>query len=165
VSSRLVLDPAYEELLALRAAVLRPGRPPESARFSGDDEPTTLHVGLEHAGRLVAVATASLRPPPEAAQDVLADTLDARGLAWRVRGVAVATELQGQGLGALLMRGLLELLAARDGPRGVFLHARAWVIGFYEQLGFQSVGDRFEVEGIGPHQVMVRRLEELNAAR
>jgi hypothetical protein len=70
------------ELLDLRHAVLRPGKPRESAHFPGDDDPKTLHWVAVQADRVVGVV--SVMPSPK------------DGVLWQLRGMAVDPALRGQ---------------------------------------------------------------------
>lgn len=156
-----------DDVLEVRAAVLRPGKPTDAARFPGDEDPRSLHLAASGAdGSTIGVVTVVLEAPGPAAADVLAGTLDPEGRAWRLRGMAVVESAQRRGIGRMLVSEALERLTAEErGPRGMFLHARAWVLGFYERLGFTGVGASFEVPGVGPHVMMVMRFDGANEPR
>ena len=68
----------------------------------------------------------------------------------KVGRVAVDTELQRQGLGTALMRGVQRHL----GPRRAALHAQAHLEEWYRRLGWKRVGESFEEAEI-PHVKMV----------
>ncbi len=143
-------------LLVVRAAVLRPARPLETARFDGDEDPTTLHLGaFDGDGQLVGVVSVMRERPSSEAAERMTGSLDRTGRAWRLRGMAVVPAMQGRGVGRDLVQAALARLARSAEPRGVFLHSRAWVVGFYERFGFAVVGEPFDVAGIGPHRLMV----------
>jgi len=77
------------------------------------------------------------------------------GLA-KIGRVAVVSEWRSKGIGNLLMRGVLgEAKAA--GFTEAMLDSQAYVVGFYERLGFIAEGDEFEEAGI-PHRRMRKRL-------
>ena len=67
--------------------------------------------------------------------------------------MAVAKSRQGEGIGKLLVKYLLDF-AASKGIKEILIHSRAEVTSFYEQLGFQIYGDEFEEVGI-KHQRMI----------
>ena len=76
----------------------------------------------------------------------------------------VATERQGQGLGALLMTRCLEAARAR-GYDTVWLQVwkeAPWAIRFYEKMGFEIVGSAFFYFGdrVGHDHLMERALSE-----
>ncbi|MFP2933471.1 GNAT family N-acetyltransferase [Pyxidicoccus sp. 3LG] len=85
---------------------------------------------------------------------VLFNPEDAHG--GRLFQMAVAAHLQGQGLGARLVRSLEEELRRR-GFTHVHLHARAPVVPFYERLGYAVYGEPFSEVGI-PHRHMRKAL-------
>ena len=66
----------------------------------------------------------------------------------KLRQMAVRGDRQGKGLGRLLVGAVLEILGG-EGVAEVELHAREPVVGFYEKLGFEVVGERFEEVGLG----------------
>ncbi len=74
----------------------------------------------------------------------------------RLFQMAVAAHLQGQGLGARLVR-TLEAELVQRGFNHVHLHARAPAVPFYERLGYAIVGEPYTEVGI-PHRSMRRTL-------
>ncbi len=77
------------------------------------------------------------------------------GLA-KIGRVAVLSEWRGKGIGSLLMRGVLEK-ATSAGFTEVMLDSQAYVVGFYDRLGFVAEGEVFEEAGI-PHRRMRKKL-------
>lgn len=73
-------------------------------------------------------------------------------IAW----VAVRAEERGRGVGKALMEAMIHRAAA-EGADYVLLNAQTHAIGFYERLGFETVGSIFHMGGI-PHRVMILRL-------
>lgn len=140
----IAMKPVFREDTAdairpLRHRVLREGRPLEDAVFDGDDAPGTRHFLLYWVDDVVAVATIMARPFP-----------DGDGPALQLRGMAVAPEHQGKGLGAQLLVGITEAVS-----QPMWCNARASALPFYEKQGWTPVGETFEIEGIGPHSRMV----------
>jgi predicted GNAT family N-acyltransferase len=74
----------------------------------------------------------------------------------KIGRVAVLRSQRGKGLGKVIMQAMMA-----DGPQlGVThfaLHAQSHALGFYEQLGFEAVGEPFLEEGI-LHRKMLYRL-------
>lgn len=70
--------------------------------------------------------------------------------------VAVVADRRGEGIGRELMVAVERAVAAAGYDR-IVLHAQIPVIGFYESLGYDTVGDRFEEAGI-PHRRMTKVL-------
>jgi AraC-like DNA-binding protein/predicted GNAT family N-acyltransferase len=137
------LTPAEMPLLWwLRAVVLRPGRPADTAVFTGDDDPETIHLGaFTDDGRCVGVTSLLRRD----------------GL--QLRGMAVAPEAQGQGVGAALLHEA-HRVAADEGYDSLWCNARQSAAGFYERHGWTVESDEFDVPGVGPHFKMRYRVPE-----
>ena len=76
---------------------------------------------------------------------------------WKVERVAVLKRFRGQGLGALLMRHVLQH-AKRHGAAEVVINAQLAVEKFYTTLGFVTEGPQF-VEADIPHVRMRLRLK------
>jgi PhzF family phenazine biosynthesis protein len=132
-----------ELLHPLRLEVLRPGQPSESVAHDYDHFPESFHVAaLTDAGEVGACA--SFYPEPYA---------DGRE-AWRLRAMASAPKLRGEGFGARALRFGIEQVRQRGGVL-LWCNARIGAVGFYEHLGFRTVGDEFDIAGIGPHYLMV----------
>jgi len=130
-----------EEVLELRRVVLRNGGPLDSARFLGEEGAGATHVLARAAGVLVGVGT--LLPEP----------LDGAP-GWRVRGMAVASEWRGQGVGSSILAALCGI--APEGGGVFWCRARVRARSLYLRHGFVPYGEVYEIEGIGPHVTMVR---------
>ena len=137
------------EARPLRHAVLRPGLPPETTLYPGDDDADSFHAGAFVAGALVGVATLHHKPPPG----------EADAGAWQLRGMAVAPEQQGRGLGRALAQACGQAAAARGGTR-LWCNGRVSALGFYRSLGFEPVGEVFQLPHSGPHYLLVLRLDQ-----
>ena len=74
---------------------------------------------------------------------------------WRLRGMATAPEVRGQGFGMALLVACVDHVAAGGGGE-LWCNARGPAVGFYRRAGFDVVGDEFDIPGIGPHVVMTR---------
>ncbi len=136
----------YRQTVALRDEVLRK---PLGLAFTPEelaDEKQSLHLACWRDDRLAA--TVVLRP--------LSDTLI------RMRQLVVATELQGMGIGGILVH-YAESVAKRHAYREIVLHARETAVRFYEKLGYTRQGDRFTEVTI-PHYEMRKALDDLKEA-
>ncbi len=78
------------------------------------------------------------------------------GNPYRLRGMATDTNFQGQGYGEKVILKAFEVLGSKRCDL-LWCNARLRAIPFYTKLGFQAVGEVFEIEGIGPHKVMYKR--------
>jgi GNAT superfamily N-acetyltransferase len=132
-----------EETIPLRWPILRAGLARETAIFEGDDWPETHHFGAFAGGRLQGIATI-LRAPFSG---------DSQAEARQLRGMAVLPETQGSGCGTALVGACIA--AAREaGAAVLWCNARTPASKFYARLGFQIVGDEFEIPTAGPHYRM-----------
>ena len=77
--------------------------------------------------------------------------------AGKIGRIAVIAGMRGRGIGALILRHLLDE-ARRRGIREPYLHAQLQALPFYEKLGFRSEGGVFDEAGI-PHVRMRHALE------
>ena len=136
-----------DEILPLRHAELRAGLPVESARFDGDDDPTTRHYGafLPASGKNVCCVSC-MRAPREGAD------------AWQVRGMATRGDLVRHGIGHALLSFAVAALRAEDGPRLLWCNARTTALGFWQHEGWTVASEVFDIPGVGPHRVMQRAL-------
>ncbi|MBX3026001.1 GNAT family N-acetyltransferase [bacterium] len=134
-----------DEILALRHAVLRPGRPLASAHFDGDGEPTTVHLAAAlETGEVVGCCT--LLPRPH----------DGRP-GWQLRGMATRTDVARRGVGSAVLRAAAAVVRDHGGTL-LWCNARLAAVPFYASAGWRVVSDAFDVPGIGPHHVMLREL-------
>ena len=74
----------------------------------------------------------------------------------RLRQMAVLNDLQGKGVGRVLIQ-FAENLARDRGYKKITMHARKNSIGFYEKMGYKKVGNEFHEITI-PHYVMEKEL-------
>ena len=124
------------ETLALRGRVLRDGQPHEG--FPEDGWPETFHVLAREGGEVVGVATFIPRDD-----------------GWQLRGMAVAPEVQGQGVGRALLEMAYERLRSL-GATSAWANGRDTALGFYERLGWRVVGDGFLMgSGVAHHRIVL----------
>lgn len=148
-----VRDITAAETRPLRSEVLRPGQPPESLVYPGDDAPDSLHAAAIVDDAIVGIATVYPEAMPDAVADALGDVDFDPTNAFRLRGMATLPSYRGSGLGrAVLTRCLAHVRDA--GADVLWCNARSGALGFYRRLGFETVGDEFDIAGIGPHYVM-----------
>lgn len=74
----------------------------------------------------------------------------------KFRQMAVDETMQGQGIGATLLR-YAENFCLLNEYRTIELHARATAVGFYEKAGYRTEGEQFSEVGI-PHFRMIKHL-------
>lgn len=142
---------AAAQTVPLRAVVLRPGRPVESAIFVGDEDEQNRHFGIFDEGRLVGVASLFRHPLPEAFRN---ESDPVHGVEWQLRGMAVEQSLQKGGVGRALLNGCIEFVEQQPNTL-LWCNARSEAVGFYAKNGFETRGDEFVIPDVGPHFVMV----------
>ena len=119
-----------EEARPVRAAILRPGQPPEASVYPLDERSETLHVGAYTEGELVTVASIFNEPPPNKTNPQ----------AWRLRGMVTLPQWQRRGYGRAVMGKCFGYIAEQGGTL-LWCNARMDAIEFYRSLGFDTVGD------------------------
>ena len=130
----------YQQMVALRREVLRK---PLGLSFTADE------LAKEKDDILIAAFD-----DDEMLACCLLTKMDNKCL--RLRQMAVQDNLQGKGIGASMMN-FAELVARDKGYQKLIMHARKTAVGFYEKLGYKSVGDEF-IEVTIPHYVMEKKL-------
>jgi GNAT superfamily N-acetyltransferase len=150
VSSPLVKVVDAAEIVPLRHQVLRPHQP--RARVTYAEDPTACHLAAyDPTGRLVGCVTVFPDPFPA--------PIAVDGVHWRLRGMATAADVRGQGYGAALLQSAIS--AARDrGASLLWCNAREAAVGFYARYGMKVVGEQFDIATVGPHR---RMIIEINA--
>jgi GNAT superfamily N-acetyltransferase len=134
-----------DDVIGLRQSVLRPHLSPEEARYSADAGPDAAHFCAENeVGRVISVGSLLREPPPWHA-----------GVrrAWRVRGMATASECRGRGAGSAVLAAIVAHVATSGGGL-LWCNARLGAVKFYERAGMMTTGEPWEEPFIGPHIAM-----------
>ncbi|HSU54561.1 MAG TPA: GNAT family N-acetyltransferase [Candidatus Dormibacteraeota bacterium] len=119
------------------------------ALFPGDDAPTTRHLGVFEAGILVGIASLYVGALPE----------ESECNALQLRGMAVAPEQQGRGLGRALVHACINEAQAAHVDL-LWCNARTSAAEFYRKLSFQTIGPEFHIPDVGPHSRMFIRVKK-----
>jgi ribosomal protein S18 acetylase RimI-like enzyme len=135
-----------KDCLPLRRSVLRPKQPKRACLYENDDHQDTVHYAMKQDDEVLGIVSIFRDLRGEVGSEM-----------WRVRGLAVSPEAQGDGLGNTLMRTVQAIVTKRGG--GLWANVRTSAGGFYEGHGFQVQGDPFSIKGLGPHTVMTWRPE------
>jgi L-Ala-D/L-Glu epimerase len=133
----------------IRHQVLRPGQPAELCSYPEDDRPGARHFAALHKGATAGAASVYHEDPP--AEFAVPGLKPGGG--WRLRGMATVDEIRGTGAGSALLRTALTH-AVLAGAQVVWCNARTSVAGFYGKHGFCTLGQEFEMPGIGRHYFM-----------
>lgn len=140
------------QVLPLRSAVLRPNRPRRDAVLPGDEAHDTLHLGAFAGDEIVGVVSLYRQSSPAGVED------NSDGTAWQLRGMAVHPDARGRGYGRVLLEACINAVHARGGTL-LWCNARTSAVEFYLKSGFATYGEEFVIPDVGPHYVMLRRVE------
>ena len=133
------------DILDLRVRVLRKGTPFTHANYPEDSYADVVNFCIVRNDNPVATSTWFTKECPELPG----------AKAVQLKGMAVDDELQGSGLGALLINRGLEH-ARSVGASLVWARARDSALYFYERRGFVVRGDGFMDEPTAmPHHIVV----------
>lgn len=130
----------------IRQQVLRAGLPIETCYFDYDNDEYTFHLGAYVNDHLASIASFYLIQNP-AFEDKYQ---------FQLRGMATLPEYQGQGLSSALLKTAFPIIE-KNHVNILWCNARIEAIGFYEKVGFKSLGQEFEIEGVGAHKLMFKR--------
>lgn len=143
-----VKEISLEELLPIRAKVLRHGKRPEEVIFTGDSDLTTFHLGVFLGEELITVGS------------FYKENLDDQaGEGYRLRSMASSPEMQSKGGGSVLMQYAFEKLKQME-KKYLWCNARSGAVGFYQKMGLKIISDEFVIPEIGTHYVMITELDD-----
>jgi thiamine transport system ATP-binding protein len=141
-----IVELTAAETHPLRAAVLRNDTPSRDVVLPGDDDPTTVHLGVrDAAGRVIAISTWLRKSPPGSDRDGV-----------QLRMMATAPDVRGHGAGDVLLgAGIARVRAAQPGAV-LWARARDSALGFYRRHGFEVVEPGFvDTTTAMPHHVIL----------
>lgn len=138
---------AAQETYIVRHPVLRKGKPIESCQFDGDDLPTTQHFGLYENNSLEGVISLFDNNHPLFEEEQQA----------QIRGMAVLENNQGKGFGSQLVLHAENTLRLQNTGL-IWFNARENAVGFYQKMGYETIGSAFEIPNVGTHYVMWKKL-------
>lgn len=141
-----VIEITAADTYFIRNAVLRKGKPIETCIFPGDDLPTTKHFGI-FSDYLIGVISLFENTNP----------IFEHPFQVQIRGMAILQDFQGLRLGEKLIESCEDYLKSEIETL-IWFNARESAVGFYEKLGYEIIGDVFDIEGVGKHYVMFKKL-------
>lgn len=141
-----------EVVRPLRERILRPGADDEELQFPGDDHELALHVGVYSAAKLIGAGSIAPEVPPYPLQAHMPEAAFEKGASFRLRGMAVDPEFQGNSIGHKILEELFAYMADVN-ARWMWCNARVSAVSFYEQNGFNIVEASFELPKIGLHRL------------
>jgi ribosomal protein S18 acetylase RimI-like enzyme len=135
------------ETYSVRHSVLRKGKPIASCRFDGDDLTTTHHFGYFLNNEIVGIISIFKNN----------NIIFANENQCQIRGMAVLNEHQKKGIGETLIL-FSEDFIKKMSVRIIWFNARTSAVGFYKKLDYQINGVPFEIEGVGEHSLMFKKI-------
>lgn len=135
------------DTIPIRHAILRKGKPVEACPIPQDNLDSTFHFGLFHKNKLVGVSTFVM--------DKSSYFNDLKQ--YRLRAMAVLEDYQGNNLGKQLLTHGVNFLKEKNINR-LWFNARISAINFYKNNGFETIGDIFDIQNVGEHYVMHKKL-------
>ncbi|AGA21534.1 Hypothetical protein YitI [Bacillus subtilis subsp. subtilis str. BSP1] len=137
-----------EDTYEIRHRILRPHQSIEQCKYEEDHAKGSFHLGAFFEGKLISIASFSPQNQP----------LVKESPAYRLRGMATLEGYRDQKGGSTLIKHAEEKLA-ENGVQAVWCNARSHVKGYYSKLGWEVLGEPFEIPGIGTHIIMYKKLE------
>lgn len=145
-----------EQTWKLRQKVLRPNYTIEQVQFADDIAPGAFHVGVfltDEENKIttqepICIATFHSVAHPELAAKQ----------SYRLRGMATNPDFRSYGAGKNAVNYAFDYLKKEKNCDLLWCNAREIAYGFYSKLGFDFFGETFEIDDIGPHKVMYKRL-------
>ena len=135
-----------KDTLSLRNEVLRPGKDVSTCIFEGDDAPNTRHFGaIDEAGSIVGVVSVYRK----------SNTAIKAENSYQIRAMATGSACRGKGVGRLLLAAVEEH-ANSEGSSLIWANARSSAVGFYTKAGYRVASSEFNIDGIGPHYLVVK---------
>lgn len=134
------------ETFSVRQPVLRPGKNIETCHFEGDNLETTKHFGYFEEETLAGIASLF-----KSSSDLFQDKEQ-----FQLRGMAVLSDFQKKGIGEKLVNYAESDSKNRNGKL-MWFNAREIAIPFYQKLGYEIIGQPFDIGDIGRHFVMFKK--------
>lgn len=138
---------ASTETYPVRHIVLRAGKPIESCQFQGDELETTNHFGYYINNQIIGVISIfEINNKQFLVQK-----------SFQIRGMAVLPSFQKQGIGEALVNEAEKFCTTQKADL-IWFNARTTAVGFYQKMEFEIVGAEFEINEVGPHFLMFKKL-------
>lgn len=132
---------------SLRHKILRPNQDASALNYPGDDDDGTFHLGAFVKEELVSVASFYMDNHPDIKDE----------FQYRLRGMATLDEHRSKGYSLALLNTAIPIIE-KNNIHVLWCNARKSALGFYEKVGFKIISDEFEIEPIGPHYLMEKRI-------
>jgi len=115
----------------------------EQCNLAIDSLEETFHVGAFLNNEIVAIGTFTAQK-----NDAFSNEKQ-----YRLRAMASSPKVREKGFGKMIIHFALAELQKRN-VAILWCNARKVAFGFYEKLGFKTIGDFYDIPKIGPHKLM-----------
>lgn len=139
----------FELTLGLRSKILRNGLPPEQCIFPTDQVEGAFHLAYYIDEEIATIASFFPNCYKERKES-----------GYQLRGMATDTPFLGKGYGKQLIAFAIAYINNTNAEY-LWCNARTSAIKFYEKLGFELIGEEFEIAGVGPHYEMILKLKKI----
>lgn len=138
-----------EDIKELRFKVLWPHKSGvQACEIEPDRFLSTFHIGAWLDNQLVGTSTFIVDINPQFDDEKQ----------YRLRAMATDPSVRGVGVGAKIIEAGIEVLKEKN-VHLLWCDARLVATGFYEKMGFEVLGEIYEVPQIGPHKLMYKVLK------
>lgn len=137
-----------KEVRPLRHSELRKGQDFSTTSYDRDNEKNTFHLGVFLENNIVSCSTFY----PEQTDKIPSKN------AYRLRGMATDSSYLRKGYGDQIMQEAFQILKSKECDL-LWCNARLIAVPFYQSVGFQEVGELFDIPEIGPHYYMYKRIK------
>lgn len=143
-----IVELSTDQIRSLRLKVLWPHKETiENCVLPTDNLDGTFHIGAIKNNKVIGTSTYLIDINPKFEEKNQ----------YRLRAMATDPDVQGSGVGAEIINYALDVLK-KKGVKLLWCDARLKACGFYEKLGFNVLGEIYEVPVIGPHKLMYKEL-------
>ncbi|WP_347331628.1 GNAT family N-acetyltransferase [Marinimicrobium locisalis] len=137
-----------KDTLTLRNELLRPGEDISACIFEGDNDPGTAHFGaIDEKNNVVGIASVYRKKEPSMKTEN----------SHQLRAMATDSTCRRKGVGKLLLAAAEEYAKA-EGSSLIWANARSAAIGFYIKAGYSLASNEFNIEGVGPHYLVIKQI-------
>lgn len=147
VTDIIVEQARLEEVIDIRHLTLRVGQARSSCYYPEDTYKHTIHFIAKDNESIIGSASIYKEKHPDFSLKQ----------SWRIRGMAVLEEYQGQAIGTHLLETCINH-AIKSKGEVIWCNARLNAVKFYKHSGFKIIGDEFELPNIGPHFLLAKNL-------
>lgn len=139
------------ETYPVRLQVLRKGLALKDCVFNRDEDINTHHLGLFKDNLLIGVAS------------YMKNTSNFFNITeqYQLRGMAILENHQGKNYGNLLLEKGERILKQLK-TDVLWFNAREIAVNFYKRNNYETIGEFFNIEGVGTHIVMFKELKQEN---